>query len=78
MDEETLNPEPHTVTSLANNNGDQPMPDAADQNLSSSDSDSDSASDPGEDLQQIQTLEAELATNPSNYDANVQVSIHVL
>ncbi|KAL6178887.1 hypothetical protein ACLB2K_050404 [Fragaria x ananassa] len=76
MDEETLNPEPHTVTSLANNNGDQPMPDAADQNLNSSgsdsDSDSDSASDSCEDLQQIQTLEDELATNPSNYDANVQ------
>lgn len=79
MDEETLNPEPGTVTSPENNNGDQPMLDIADQNPNSSSSDSDSGSeeeDPAQQNLQLQTLEDELATNPANYDAHVQVSIH--
>lgn len=75
MDEETLNPEPGTVTSPENNNGDQPMLDVADQNPNSSSSDSDSGSeeeDPAQQNLQLQTLEDELATNPANYDAHVQ------
>ncbi|XP_024170815.1 squamous cell carcinoma antigen recognized by T-cells 3 isoform X3 [Rosa chinensis] len=79
MEEETLNPEPETLTLQENNNGDQPMLDAADQNPNSSSSDSDSDSGSGSDDEdqaqqnlEIQTLEAELATNPSNYDAHVQ------
>ncbi|XP_050375592.1 uncharacterized protein LOC126793188 isoform X6 [Argentina anserina] len=80
MEEETLNPKPETLTSPPNSHhdGDQPMPDAARHNpnssASDSDSDSDSSSNSGEALQnmELQTLEAELAANPSNYDANVQ------
>jgi hypothetical protein len=60
-------------------NGDQYMPDAA-QNPPSSPgsdgSDSDSESDSEDEAQQnlqLQTLEAELSSNPSNYDTHVQV-----
>ncbi|PQQ20561.1 squamous cell carcinoma antigen recognized by T-cells 3 [Prunus yedoensis var. nudiflora] len=51
------------------------MPDLPDQDPSSSDSDSDSGSEDGDQAQknlQLQTLEAELSTNPGNYDAHVQ------
>ncbi|XP_008218633.1 PREDICTED: squamous cell carcinoma antigen recognized by T-cells 3 [Prunus mume] len=75
MEEETLNPQSKTLTSEDDNNGDQPMPDLPDQDPSSSDSDSDSGSDDGDQAQknlQLQTLEAELSTNPGNYDAHVQ------
>ncbi|CAL8998279.1 unnamed protein product [Prunus brigantina] len=75
MEEETLNPQSKTLTSEDDNNGDQPMPDLPDQDPSSSDSDSDSDSEDGDQAQknlQLQTLEAELSTNPGNYDAHVQ------
>ncbi|XP_021824437.1 squamous cell carcinoma antigen recognized by T-cells 3 [Prunus avium] len=75
MEEETLNPQSKTLTSEDDNNGDQPMPDLPDQDPSSSDSDSDSGSEDGDQAQknlQLQTLEAELSTNPGNYDAHVQ------
>ncbi|BFG19999.1 hypothetical protein CerSpe_062740 [Prunus speciosa] len=75
MEEETLNPQSMTLTSEDVNNGDQPMPDLPDQDPSSSDSDSDSGSEDGDQAQknlQLQTLEAELSTNPGNYDAHVQ------
>lgn len=76
MEEETLNPQSKILTSEEDNNGDQPMPDLPDQDLRSSDSDSDSGSEDGDQAQknlQLQTLEAELSTNPGNYDAHVQV-----
>ncbi|ONI36463.1 hypothetical protein PRUPE_1G586100 [Prunus persica] len=75
MEEETLNPQSKTLTSEDDNNGDQPMPDLPDQDPGSSDSDSDSGSEDGDQAQknlQLQTLEAELSTNPGNYDAHVQ------
>ncbi|KAL6297698.1 hypothetical protein ACE6H2_005840 [Prunus campanulata] len=75
MEEETLNPQSKTLTSEDDNYGDQPMPDLPDQDPSSSDSDSDSGSEDGDQAQknlQLQTLEAELSTNPGNYDAHVQ------
>ncbi|BBG96255.1 EMBRYO DEFECTIVE 140 [Prunus dulcis] len=65
-----------TLTSEDDNNGDQPMPDLPDRDPSSSDSDSDSGSEDGDQAQknlQLQTLEAELSTNPGNYDAHVQI-----
>ncbi|ONI36460.1 hypothetical protein PRUPE_1G586100 [Prunus persica] len=76
MEEETLNPQSKTLTSEDDNNGDQPMPDLPDQDPGSSDSDSDSGSEDGDQAQknlQLQTLEAELSTNPGNYDAHVQI-----
>ncbi|XP_034209646.1 squamous cell carcinoma antigen recognized by T-cells 3 isoform X2 [Prunus dulcis] len=75
MEEVTLSPQSKTLTSEDDNNGDQPMPDLPDQDPSSSDSDSDSGSEDGDQAQknlQLQTLEAELSTNPGNYDAHVQ------
>ncbi|CAL2236603.1 unnamed protein product [Prunus armeniaca] len=75
MEEETLNPQSKTLTSEDDKNGDQPMADLPDQDPSSSDSDSDSGSEDGDQAQknlQLQTLEAELSTNPGNYDAHVQ------
>ncbi|KAI5356431.1 hypothetical protein L3X38_009326 [Prunus dulcis] len=75
MEEVTLSPQSKTLTSEDDNNGDQPMPDLPDRDPSSSDSDSDSGSEDGDQAQknlQLQTLEAELSTNPGNYDAHVQ------
>ncbi|CAB4269413.1 unnamed protein product [Prunus armeniaca] len=75
MEEETVNPEPQTGTSEEDNNGEQPMPDLPDQDPSSSDSNSDSGSEDGDQAQknlQLQTLEAELLTNPGNYNGHVQ------
>lgn len=58
---------------------DHPMPDLSHQNPSplSSRSDTDSGSedddDDAQDKFQLQNLEADLSTNPSNYDTHVQV-----
>ncbi|KAF3439308.1 hypothetical protein FNV43_RR17584 [Rhamnella rubrinervis] len=82
MDEETLTPKSQHPTSEkhhddSNDDDDQPMPDLPHQNpsLPSSQSDTDSGSngdDEAEDNLQLQNVEAELSTNPSNYDAHVQ------
>jgi hypothetical protein len=56
-------------------NGDQYMPDAA-QNPPSSPGSDGSDSDSEDEAQQnllLQTLEAELSSNPSNYDAHIKV-----
>ncbi|KAM6563314.1 hypothetical protein CsatB_023312 [Cannabis sativa] len=67
MEEETL-----TLESQLPTDGDEPMPDMAHQSpQSDSDSDSDSDDDARDNLQ-LQTLETELSTNPSNYDAHIQ------
>ncbi|XP_028762841.1 squamous cell carcinoma antigen recognized by T-cells 3 [Neltuma alba] len=72
-------PNAAAVDEEKNNNEDEPMRDAAeDPDGSDSDSDansSDSQSDSDDEAQQnlqLQTLEAELAANPSNYDAHAQ------
>lgn len=57
-------------------NGDELMPDLPHNPTStSSDSDSDSEDDESDQKLQLQlhTLQSELSTNPSNYDAHVQV-----
>lgn len=82
MEEETLTSKPHPPTSDEegdpNHDADTAMADLPHQNPNSppnsgSDSDSDSEDDEAQDNLQLQTLENDLAINPSNYDAHVQV-----
>lgn len=84
MEEETLIPpesQPPISEELdSDDDADHPTPDMPHQNPSSppSHSDSDSGSDDddddnAQDKLQLQNLEAELSTNPSNYDSHVQV-----
>lgn len=90
MEEEALPPKSQLPISQQHDDDDdddQPMPDMPHQNpsLASSQSDTDSDSDSGseddedddeaENNLQLQNVEAELATNPSNYDSHVQVCI---
>ncbi|XP_024032640.1 squamous cell carcinoma antigen recognized by T-cells 3-like, partial [Morus notabilis] len=85
MEEETLTLKPHPPTSDEegdpNHDADTAMADLLHQNPNSppnsgsdsdSDSDSDSEDDEAQDNLQLQTLENDLAINPSNYDAHVQ------
>ncbi|XP_062095032.1 uncharacterized protein LOC133800931 isoform X1 [Humulus lupulus] len=68
MEEETLTLKPQLPT-----DGDEPMLDMAQQNpQTDSGSGSDSDDDEAQDNLQLQTLETELSTNPSNYDSHVQ------
>ncbi|KAJ7967924.1 squamous cell carcinoma antigen recognized by T-cells 3-like [Quillaja saponaria] len=53
------------------NKEDEPMPDT-EQNDTSSDSDESDSDDEAQQNLQLQTLETELSTNPSNYDGHVQ------
>lgn len=71
MEEETLNSKAQLPS--AQEDESESMADSPHQNPQS-DSDSDSEEDEALDHHQLQTLEAELSTNPSNYDTHVQVS----
>ncbi len=56
-------------------NGDQPMAEDVPQNRTTSPASDSDSNDEAQQKVELQTLETKLSSNPSNYDAHVQVPI---